>query len=60
MREEERSSQPWVEGLGGCVERDVADVGSTGVGIVEAEVEDDGAMKELEISAGGGMRWIDG
>lgn len=57
---EERSSQLSVEGLGGWVERDVAR--SIGVGIVEAEVEED-ATKELDVvkvKEGGGMRRMDG
>lgn len=57
---EERSSQLSVEGLGGWVERDVAR--SIGVGIVEAEVEED-VTKELDVvkvKEGGGMRRMDG
>lgn len=63
MREEERSSQPSVKGLGGWVEREVADMGSIGVGIVEADVEEEGATKEfavVKVKEGGGMRRMDG
>lgn len=62
IREEERSSQLSVEGLGGWVEREMMDMGSTGVGIVEAEVEED-ATKELakvKVKEGGGTRRMDG
>lgn len=58
---EERSSQLSVEGLGGWVERDVAR--SIGVGIVEAEVEEEDATKELDVvkvKEGGAMRRMDG
>lgn len=61
IREEERSSQPSVEGLGGWVERDVVDV--VDVGIAEANVEEEDAARELavvEVKGGGGMRRMDG
>lgn len=66
IRKEERSSQPSVEGLGGCVERDVVnvvDMGSIGVGIVEADVEEEDAVRKLavvKVKEGGGMRRMDG